>query len=102
MKKYIRKYFKLLIILFWKIRKKPFSYGYGLARQEKIISILKKNKSKRPDVEDVEAEYIKECTYDSNPNREKLNKDLVSGVKVIYTRKTKSNKQCKKEFYATQ
>jgi len=61
-----------------------------------------KNKSKRPDVEDVEAEYIKECTYDSNPNREKLNKDLVSGVKVIYTRKTKSNKQCKKEFYATQ
>ena len=61
-----------------------------------------KNKSKRPDVEDAEAEYIKECTNDSNPNRERLNKDIVSGVKVIYTRKTKSNKQCKKEFYATQ
>jgi len=60
------------------------------------------NASKRPDVEDAEAEFIKECTNDSNPNRENLNKDIVSGVKVIYTRKTKTNKQCKKEFYATQ
>ena len=60
------------------------------------------NSSKRPDVKDAEAEYIKKCTYDSNPKREKLNKDIVSGVKVIYTRKTKTNKQCKKEFYATQ
>ena len=60
------------------------------------------NASKRPDVEDAEAEFIKECTNDSNPNRKKLNKDIVSGVKVIYTRKTKTNKQCKKEFYATQ
>jgi hypothetical protein len=61
-----------------------------------------KNQSKRPDVKDAEKEYIKNCTYDSNPDREKLNKDLVSGVKVLYTRKTKTNKQCKKEFYATQ
>ena len=61
-----------------------------------------KNQSKRPDVKNAEKEYIKNCTYDSNPNREKLNKDLVSGVKVLYTRKTKTNKQCKKEFYATQ
>jgi len=61
-----------------------------------------KNQSKRPDVKDAEKEYIKNCTYDSNPNREKLNKDIVSGVKVLYTRKTKTNKQCKKEFYATQ
>ena len=60
------------------------------------------NASKRPDAEDAEKEFIKECTNDSNPNREKLNKDIVSGVKAIYTRKTKTNKQCKKEFYATQ
>jgi len=26
----------------------------------------------------------------------------VGAVKVIYTRKTKTTKQCKKEFYATQ
>jgi hypothetical protein len=61
-----------------------------------------KNQSKRPDVEDAEAEYIKECTNDSNPKRKKINKDIVGAVKVIYTRKTKTNKQCKKEFYATQ
>ena len=46
--------------------------------------------------------FIKKCTHDSNPNREKINKDVVGAVKVIYTRKTKTNKQCKKEFYATQ
>ena len=60
------------------------------------------NASKRPDVDDAEKEYIKKCTYDSNPKREQINKDVVGAVKVIYTRKTKTTKQCKKEFYATQ
>jgi len=61
-----------------------------------------KNKSKRPDVKDAEEEYIKQCTYESNPNRDKINKDIVGAVKVMYTRKTKTTKQCKKEFYSTQ
>jgi hypothetical protein len=60
------------------------------------------NKSKRPDVKEQEKLFIKKCTHDSNPNREKINKDVVGAVKVIYTRKTKTSKQCKKEFYATQ
>ena len=30
------------------------------------------------------------------------NQDLVGAVKVIYTRKTKTKGQCRKEFYATQ
>ena len=60
------------------------------------------NASKRPDAKDAEKEYIQKCTYDSNPSREKINKDIVGAVKVIYTRKTKTKKQCKKEFYATQ
>ena len=58
------------------------------------------NPSKRPDKDDALKEYIAQCTHESNPNREKLNKDVVSAVKTIYTRKTKTNKQCKKEFYA--
>ena len=58
------------------------------------------NPQKRPDLKDAEKEYIKKCTNESNPKREKINKDVVGAVKVIYTRKTKSNKQCKKEFYA--
>ena len=53
-------------------------------------------------MEEQEELFIEQCTYDSNPKREKINKDVVGAVKVIYTRKTKTTKQCKKEFYATQ
>ncbi len=60
------------------------------------------NKSKRPDVKEQEKLFIQQCTNESNPNREKINRDVVGAVKTIYTRKTKSNKQCKKEFYVTQ
>jgi hypothetical protein len=61
-----------------------------------------KNGSKRPDAEDAEKEYIKQCTSEENPHRKKIKKDVVGGIKTIYTRKTKTDKQCKKEFYATQ
>ena len=60
------------------------------------------NQSKRPDVKDAENEFVKVCTNDSNPNRDKINKDVVGAVKVLYTAKTKTKRQCKKEFYATQ
>ena len=61
-----------------------------------------KNKSKRPDVDDAEKEYIAKCTHEANPNRDKINKDVVGLVKKTYTRKTKTAKQCRNEFYATQ
>ena len=54
------------------------------------------------DVEDAEKEFITKCTHEANPNRSKINKDVVGLVKKTYTRKTKTDKQCKKEFYATQ
>jgi len=60
------------------------------------------NKSKRPDVKEQEKLFIKQCTHDINPNRDKINKDVVGLVKKTYTRKTKTNRQCKKEFYNTQ
>ncbi len=60
------------------------------------------NRSKRPDVKEQEKLFIQQCTNESNPNREKINRDVVGAVKTIYTRKTKSNKQCRNEFYATQ
>jgi hypothetical protein len=60
------------------------------------------NKSKRPDVKDQEKLFIQQCTHDRNPNRDKINKDVVGLVKKTYTRKTKTKGQCKKEFYATQ
>ena len=61
-----------------------------------------KNQSKRPDVKDAEKEYIAKCTHEVNPNRDKINRDVVGLVKKTYTRKTKTKKQCKKEFYASQ
>jgi hypothetical protein len=61
-----------------------------------------KNQSKRPDVDDAEKEYIAKCTHETNPNRTKINKDVVGLVKKTYTRKTKTTKQCRNEFYATQ
>ena len=61
-----------------------------------------KNASKRPDAKEQEEFFIQECTHDRNPNRDKINKDVVGAVKVLYTTKTKTKKQCKKEFYATQ
>ena len=61
-----------------------------------------KNKSKRPDAKNQEKEFIKKCTKEVNPKRASINKDVVGLVKKTYTRKTKTNKQCKKEFYATQ
>ena len=60
------------------------------------------NSSRRPDAKDQEKLFIQQCTHDRNPNRDKINKDVVGAVKVIYTRKTKTKRQCKKEFYATQ
>ena len=61
-----------------------------------------KNQSKRPDAKDKEKEFIKQCTKEVNPKRSRINKDVVGFVKKTYTRKTKSDKQCKQEFYATQ
>ena len=60
------------------------------------------NKSKRPDAKEQLKLFIKECTYDKNPNRDNINKDVVGLVKKTYTAKTKTKRQCKKEFYATQ
>ena len=61
-----------------------------------------KNKSKRPDAKNQKKEFIKQCTKEANPKRASINKDVVGLVKKTYTRKTKTDKQCKKEFYATQ
>ena len=57
------------------------------------------NPQKRPDKADFEAEFVASCTQEHNPKRDEINKDVVGAVKVIYTRKTKSKKQCKKELY---
>ena len=57
------------------------------------------NPTERPDKDDALKEFIKQCTNEPNPQREKVNRDVVGAIQVIYTRKTKTARQCKKEFY---
>ena len=56
------------------------------------------NPTQRPDAKDKEKEFIKQCRNNRNPNRDKINKDVVGAVKVIYTTKTKTKRQCKREW----
>ena len=58
------------------------------------------NPNKRPDKDEALKEYIAQCTKEPNPARNNINRDIVGAVKVIYTRKTKTDRQCEKEFYA--
>ena len=53
----------------------------------------------RPDIDAALKDFIKSCTKELNPNRANINRDVVGVVKKIYTRKTKTERQCKKEFY---
>lgn len=76
----------------------PCPYEGKIGQEAKVL--WQKNPHKRPDVKDAEAEYIRKCTAETNPNRSKIKKDVVGFVKKSYTRKTKTDRQCKKEFYA--
>jgi hypothetical protein len=57
------------------------------------------NPQDRPDKKDALKEYVAKCTLEDNPKRNNINHDVVGFVKKTYTRKTKTDRQCKKEFY---
>ena len=61
----------------------------------------KSNPSKRPDAKEYKANWIKQCKKGLNPNDTGYNKDVVSGVRKAFTSKTKTTKQCKKEWRNT-
>ena len=44
------------------------------------------------------ANWIKQCKKGLNPNDTNYNKDVVSGVRKVLTKSTKTTKQCKKEW----
>jgi len=58
----------------------------------------KTNPSERPDAKEYKTNWIKRCKQGLNPNDTGYNKDIVSGVRKVLTKKTKSTKQCKKEW----
>ena len=58
----------------------------------------KTNPSQRPDAKEYKSNWIANCKKGLNPNDTGYNKDVVSGVRKVLTKKTKSTKQCKKEW----
>jgi len=58
----------------------------------------KANPSQRPDAKEYKANWIANCKKGLNPNDTGYNKDIVSGVRKVLTKKTKTTKQCKKEW----
>ena len=58
----------------------------------------KTNPSKRPDAKEYKDDWIKKCKKGLNPNDTGYNKDIVSGVRKVLTKSTKTTKQCKREW----
>ena len=58
----------------------------------------KSNPSKRPDAKEYKSNWIKQCKTGLNPDDTNYNKDIVSGVRKVLTKSTKTKKQCKKEW----
>ena len=56
------------------------------------------NPSQRPDAKEYKSNWIANCKKGLNPNDTGYNKDVVSGVRKVLTKKTKTTKQCKKEW----
>ena len=76
----------------------PCPYEGKIGQEAK--DLWQSNPHKRPDVKEAEADYVRKCTAEANPKRSQIKKDVVGFVKKGYTRKTKTDRQCKKEFYA--
>jgi len=71
----------------------------------------KDNSSNRPDYKEYKEkqkinerskldEYVEHCINDSNPNREKIQKDVVGLVSKVVISKQKTRRQCRKEYFA--
>jgi DNA polymerase III alpha subunit (gram-positive type) len=58
----------------------------------------KSNPDQRPDAKEYKANWIEQCKKGLNPNDTGYNKDVVSGVRKVFTTKNKTSKQCKKEW----
>ena len=56
------------------------------------------NPAQRPDAKEYKANWIANCKKGLNPNDTGYNRDGVSGVRKVFTKKKKSTKQCKKEW----
>jgi len=56
------------------------------------------NRMERPDYEEKKAMFLKKCALDKNPKDSGYRKDVVSGVRKVFTKKNKTTRQCKQEW----
>ena len=56
------------------------------------------NPAQRPDAKEYNDNWIANCKKGLNPNDTGYNRDVVSGVRKVFTKKKKSTKQCTKEW----
>ena len=56
------------------------------------------NRIERPDYKEKKAMFLKKCALDKNTKDSGYRKDVVSGVRKVFTKKNKTSKQCKREW----
>jgi DNA polymerase III alpha subunit (gram-positive type) len=70
---------------------------YGKIGKEAALG-WQENRIERPDYEEEKAMFLKKCALDKNPKDSGYRKDVVSGVRKVFTKKNKTAKQCKREW----
>ena len=71
--------------------------AYGKIGKE-ASKYWKENRIERPDYEEKKDMFLKKCALDKNPKDSGYRKDVVSGVRKVFTKKNKTAKQCKREW----
>jgi len=71
--------------------------AYGKIGKE-ASKYWKENRIERPDYEEKKAMFLKKCALGKNPKDSGYRKDVVSGVRKVFTKKNKTAKQCKREW----
>ena len=70
---------------------------YGKIGKEAAVG-WQENRIERPDYEEKKDMFLKKCALDKNPKDSGYRKDVVSGVRKVFTKKNKTAKQCKREW----
>jgi len=69
------------------------------AEEKRIADAIKASEDKmNEELERRKKKFIAQCSAEPNPTRERIQKDVVGAIDSIITPKTKTNKQCAKEW----
>ena len=69
------------------------------AEEKRIADAIKASEDKmNKELERRKNKFIAQCSAEPNPTRERIQKDVVGAIDSLVTPKTKTNKQCAKEW----